>query len=106
MPTWIRVRDPKTGHEFDINEQSLGVSAGLEVLEGYPPNSGPGAHPRPAKHYVGKDGQPTKPGPRTTEELRGETPAEAEAEAEPEAGTEQHITDPQPPASPAEPIEE
>jgi hypothetical protein len=59
MPTYIRCRDDCTGHEFDVDERSL--RAGLTPIAGYPPNSGPGARPRPAKHRVAKDGKPARP---------------------------------------------
>lgn len=61
MPTWIRVRDTSTGHEFDIDARSL--RAGMEPLDDqrYPDLSGPGKQPRPPKHFVGKGGEPAVP---------------------------------------------
>lgn len=63
MPTYIRVRDDKTGHETDCDERSL--RPGLTPIPNYPKNSGPGAKPRPAKHLVAKDGKPARPRTRT-----------------------------------------
>jgi hypothetical protein len=62
MPTWIWVRDDTTGACYDVEEKAL--RRGMTPVEGYPPNSGPGARPRRAKPFVGKDGQPDTPGPR------------------------------------------
>lgn len=61
MPTWIRVRDTSTGHETDIDERSM--RHGLEPLNDprYPDLTGPGATPRPPKHFVGKGGEPATP---------------------------------------------
>jgi hypothetical protein len=60
VPTWIRVRDTSTGAEYDVNEQST-ILPGVEVIKDYPPNSGPGARPRPAKPFVDKAGNPALP---------------------------------------------
>lgn len=54
MPTYIRCRDDSTGHHIDVDERSL--RPGLTPIAGYPPNSGPGAMPRPPKHCIAKDG--------------------------------------------------
>jgi hypothetical protein len=61
MPIWTRVRDDSTGHEYD----ALTVWPGMTPIEGYPPNAGPGAIPRPPKHFKAKDGTPARPRPRT-----------------------------------------
>jgi hypothetical protein len=66
VPTWIRVRDPKTGHEYDLAEPAVAATPDVEVIADYPPNAGPSARPRPAKHRVDKGeppaGKPGRPG--------------------------------------------
>jgi hypothetical protein len=50
-PLWIRVKDPKTGHEFDRREDDRAVVDGRFVpVKGkrYPPSP----FPRPAKHHI------------------------------------------------------
>jgi hypothetical protein len=64
MPIYIRVVSDDTGHEYDVDEQSL--RPGMTPIEGYPPNSGPGARPRPAKYRVDKTGQPARRRARMT----------------------------------------
>jgi hypothetical protein len=64
MPVYIRVRDALTGHEFDIDEQSL--TPEMDQVAGYPPNSGPGARPRPPKHRTTKDGKRSARRPQQT----------------------------------------
>ena len=62
MPTWVRCRDPDTGHEYDLSDRDARVRRGLvEVLTRYPRNAGTGARPRPAKHRVDKAGRPIQP---------------------------------------------
>lgn len=73
MPTYIRVRDDATGHEYDVDERSL--RAGMTPIDGYPTNSGPGARPRPAKHRVDKTGRPAR-GRRRTTTSEGQTDTE------------------------------
>lgn len=58
MPDWIRCVDDSTGHEVDVDARSL--RPGLTPIPGYPPNSGPGAVPRPAKHRVDLAGRPAR----------------------------------------------
>lgn len=61
MPTWVRCRDPDTGHEYDLSDRDARVRRSLvEVLTRYPRNAGTGARPRPAKHRVDKAGRPTQ----------------------------------------------
>jgi hypothetical protein len=61
VPTWVRCRDRDTGHEYDLAEKDLRVRTGrVEVLAGYPTNSGTTARPRPAKHRTDKSGRPVK----------------------------------------------
>lgn len=76
MPTWIRVRDDITGAEYDIEQSAL--RGGVTPVEGYPAVEGDGARPRPDKPYVGKDGLPATPPPRTrtTPEPEGDTTTE------------------------------
>lgn len=80
MPKWIWVRDEKTGHEYDVEERAL--RPGMVPVEGVPVNEGEGARPRPAKHFMGKDGRAAEPGPRTPEELAGLSKPELKAEAD------------------------
>lgn len=75
MPTYIRVQDDTTGHQYDVDAQSL--RRGMTPIPGYPENSGPGAQPRPPKHRVDKAGKPSRPRPRKA------TPADTEAAASP-----------------------
>lgn len=73
MPTWIRVRDRDTGHEYDLREDDRRVRLGLvDVLTNYPTNTGSAARPRRAKHRVTKSGRPvTRPRPaEDTKEVR------------------------------------
>lgn len=80
MPTWIRVRDTSTGHEFDVEKSAL--RPGLERVNkpDYPDLEGPGALPRPAKPFVGKDGQPATP---ASVEEAAEQPAAETADTKP-----------------------
>jgi hypothetical protein len=72
MPTYIRVRSTSTGHEYDCDERAL--RPGMEPIPGYPPNTGPGARPRPAKHRVDKAGRPARR--RTTPDPASPPPSE------------------------------
>lgn len=57
MPTWIRVRDLSTGHEYDLMPRQVeAAGAAIEVIDGYVPHRG--QDPRPAKHRVDKAGNP------------------------------------------------
>lgn len=59
MPTWIRVRDKQTGHEYDVAPNAHAIRSGaVEVLADYPKNSGLTARPRPVKHRTSKAGKP------------------------------------------------
>jgi hypothetical protein len=64
VPIWIRCRDDQTGHEFDATPQQS-TRPGVTPIDGYPPNSGPGAKPRPAKAFVGKSGRRAAPKRKT-----------------------------------------
>ncbi|KRC37524.1 hypothetical protein [Oerskovia sp. Root22] len=48
MPSWKRVRDTTTGHQYDVDER-LPLAEGVEAVKGAPVLSGRGARPRPAK---------------------------------------------------------
>jgi hypothetical protein len=48
MPSWKRVRDTKTGHEYDVDARSA-LPDGVEPVEDAPILSGPGARPRQAE---------------------------------------------------------
>lgn len=76
MPTWIRVRDTNTGHEYDLREDAVPATPGVEVVAGYPTNSGPGARPRPAKHRTTKAGRPAG---RTSTDAPNGQPADTTA---------------------------
>ncbi len=61
MPSWKRVRDTKTGHEYDVDAR-LPLPTGVEAVEDEPVLSGPGARPRPAKPNRPADGATTPAG--------------------------------------------
>ncbi|MFD6163710.1 hypothetical protein ACFWFR_00860 [Oerskovia sp. NPDC060287] len=48
MPSWKRVRDTTTGHQYDVDER-LPLAEGVELVKNAPVLTGPGARPRPAK---------------------------------------------------------
>lgn len=59
MP-FIRVKDPATGHEFDVPETNKRLVAGVYVpvkSKKYPPSP----RVRPAKHFVASKGVTSKP---------------------------------------------
>ena len=58
MPTWIRVRDDSTGHQYDVDIRSL--RPGMTPIEGSE-RSGPNARPRRAKPLTDLAGNPTTP---------------------------------------------
>lgn len=76
MPTWIRVRDRDTGHEYDLHEDDPRLGGDVvEVLKDYPANSSSTAQPRAPKHRVDLAGQPvTPPGTGEQEPPAGEPP--------------------------------
>lgn len=55
---WVRVRDPETGHEYDLHRTAN--FTGVEILKDYPPNNK--RDPRPMKPRTDKDGTPAKRG--------------------------------------------
>lgn len=59
MPHWIRVRDTRTKHEFDVEARAFrpAVMEKVNDPERWPDLKGPRALPRPAKPFVGKDGR-------------------------------------------------
>lgn len=64
MPTFTRVKDLTTGHHYDLAPRLLAIAlarGAVEVLPDYPVLSGEGAIPRPATHFVAKDGTPSTP---------------------------------------------
>ena len=58
---WTWVRDPDTGHQFDVPADALdaGHVQGVEVVAGRPSHTG--RSPRPPKHHVRLDGTPATP---------------------------------------------
>lgn len=67
MPTYIRVRDPETKHEWDEPEGSALIRRGRVTpikADRYPPVT----IPRPPKHYLApkRPGKPTPAGEGTT----------------------------------------
>lgn len=78
MPTWIRCKDPETGHEFDLSDEDLRVTDGsVEVIKDYPENTGLTAQPRAPKYHVSL--------PRA--EASAEEPAGTPPAGNPAAGT-------------------
>lgn len=71
MPTWVRVKDKSTGHEYDVAESALDPEVHTRLSSRkYPDVSGPYARPRPAKHNTTKAGRPANAGGHTaTEEM-------------------------------------
>ena len=69
VPTWIRVTDRDTGHQYDVAGAAFRPEAHLKVNapKQYPDLYGPGARPRRPKHRVTKGGQaPALPASTTT----------------------------------------
>lgn len=56
---YIRVRDRRTGHEYDVLEEQVNDTK-HEVLKRFEPSS----RPRAAKPLISKGGGSTQPGPR------------------------------------------
>ena len=67
-PAWIRVTDRDTGHQYDVVSAAFDPAAHIKVNapRQWPDLYGPGARPRPAKHRVGKGGQPQSTAPSTS----------------------------------------
>lgn len=58
MPTWIRVRDRATGHEYDVADSAFNPDAHERLSKSQFPNvSGLYARSRPAKHRTDKSGK-------------------------------------------------
>jgi len=76
VPTWIRVTDPSTGHQFDVDERDPRIGHQLEPVKGYPTNSGLTARPRPAKHRTSKGRRAAKPTTTSEAGTSAETPEE------------------------------
>lgn len=69
MTVWVRVRDPISGHEYDLSESDARVRKGLVVvLENYPENRGRTAQARRPKFAVNKAGRPRRR-PAKTEDM-------------------------------------
>lgn len=67
MPTYVRVKDPDTGHEFDIPEDHPFVTDGVVKLvksKEYPPSP----IERPRKHHIELAGQSASRQPDTSPE--------------------------------------
>lgn len=60
MPSFVRVRDKVTGHEYDLAAGAFDPDkhARVNAPKQYPDLSGPAARPRPVKHRTDKAGQP------------------------------------------------
>lgn len=85
MPTYVRVKDPSTGHEFDVPETSSLLRRGLvKPVKGdrYPPSH----YPRRAKHRIDlAPARTAEVAPELVEEpLHVEPSVDAAAEAIPE----------------------
>lgn len=65
MSTWVRIRDTTTGHQWDVDLQTLPAwltNDAIEEVAHAGRVDGDGAHPRPPQHFTGLDGKPrTKP---------------------------------------------
>lgn len=69
MPTFVRVKDNESGHEYDLPERrarQLADRGAVTVLEDYEPNAGSTARARPPKYRVDKAGNPIA-APESTE---------------------------------------
>lgn len=53
---FVRVKDPGTGHEFDVHEDSILLRRGL-VQRVKPRLYPPSAAPRPTKHHITLSGR-------------------------------------------------
>lgn len=85
MPTFVRVKDPSTGHEFDVPESSSLLKRGVVKRvksDLYPPSP----YPRRAKHHIDlAPKRAAKVAPEHVEEpLHVEPSVDAAAEAIPE----------------------
>lgn len=61
-PVYVRVKDPKTKHEWDEPQGSPLISKGLvDVVKSdrYPPST----VIRPTKHFLGRKSRPSEPAP-------------------------------------------
>lgn len=52
---WVRVKDPGTGHEFDVPDGDPRIGPLLDLLDSY--RYPPAHQPRPPKHHVDLAGQ-------------------------------------------------
>lgn len=76
MPSWKRVRDTKTGHEYDVDARAA-LPKGVEPVNGAPLLSGPGARPRPAKTRRSIDEAVQTARDKRTSQTRDTTPTPA-----------------------------
>lgn len=76
MPKWVRVKDSKTGHEYDIRADARRPD-GVTLVERVPDLEGRTARPRRAKHHVTKAG---KPSTTTTAAPKSDGPKEKESD--------------------------
>ncbi len=76
MPTWIRVEDKSTGHQFDIAEQAFDQDAHKKVnaSKRWPDLAEDNARPRPALYRTSK-GMVTADGEPADEETQAGSPA-------------------------------
>jgi hypothetical protein len=62
MPTYLRLRSLRTGHQWDACEiaaRAYLASGGVEIVARHPPRQAPS--PRPAKPFRDLAGKPAKP---------------------------------------------
>ncbi|GMA26199.1 hypothetical protein GCM10025864_39580 [Luteimicrobium album] len=52
---FVRVRDPSTGHQFDVPETDRRIGVSLALLDR--PHFPPSRYPRPPKHHLNLAGQ-------------------------------------------------
>lgn len=82
MPYFVRVKDPSTGHQFDVPEKDPRIGKSLTALNS---DRFPRArNPRPPKHHIPQI--PARPAPVAPQESSdtspaSESPVEAPAEA-------------------------
>lgn len=62
-PTWVRVRDVRTGHEYDVSTRAAAnLSEGVELVEGAEPHTGAPQAPTYAEKPTAE--APAKSAPR------------------------------------------
>lgn len=69
MPTWIRVKDKRTRHQYDVDERAFREDLHERLnSDRYPDLSGPGKRPRPAKPHVPRARSASAEGTTTAQE--------------------------------------